>query len=1230
MLPEQNMNNNNSKNNASQTLFRFVSLRNPQLTEMHPEKNLGFVHLPKDLAILFEEVIPVGIWDSSNGSKISALENQISVIDSQYSNYFYKTKSEVVADFSDFFPAAEKIAKNELENIGNYLPESNTFPANYAKLWDNLIYQVLTQKDFYVKEAILQIIKAIHFSLHQNNEDHSSLRDAKVVLPGRLFVDTIIDDGVDAEDAPNVFTVNESLISTSYIAEDPNFTKLSVAAEKKLANYAKKNQELALAISEKLRIDSLKKEINLISKNYQRDYSIALNTAQEDYQTSIKPLMDDYEAQLDLVRNSFTSEQTPEEKQALLDAVPYPTLPNFQFSYSAFDTNYLKEKLSQKSFETMSDVLNREFVGSYNGEPSSQNIQFFNNEASPDERILPVDGVFTREELVKMIDSQNSEFATKIVTTTEVEKEEYANIGGASVRIQNATAQNPLSAVLTPKVNMRWNVVDFRYLYDFDLVLEMPDTSWELDAVECEVKDSSGNILTYTPTEFSVDGVKLLINNIFNDQFTISELYDFTEFTAKFYFKNNREGTLTFKLNNPTADYYFAKLVLPQGNTGKKAFNPKNFGIKRLGVADYLKVVQSVHAYVPGEVSNIENVMASELRHKSIYERTLTETTTTTTKSQEVEKMTDTTKVNRAEMQSEIARELDRQQNIEAHTSFSANGATWKFEIGGSYANSSAQRESSRQATIKAQEITERALERVVTKISEERIQKIVHDVQLNNVHEFDNRGKIGSDTLPQHITGVYRWVDKKVKNQILNYGKRTMFEFMIPEPARLHRLATKSVKTLLTAPIDPRKVTGVKQMKDATAEEAIIQYWADYYKVKIASLLPFINQITHGAIGVPQTNDDFGPDITNITIPENYIGKSAIFSCTSSRNRGGGWDGARYSEVFCSNLKGDLIGKSEYGSISFEQSVFNLNVSGIQEFKVRGHNVTNYNIKVVVNCERSDEYYNNWKRNSFNAIIEEYDKQYADFKQAQADADATSKAEEEKNKDKVSTFYREMESNILKHNCIAYLLQDYNGIGKALSTDDNQTMESFSVTIDENLDAYTSLAKFLEQAFEWNVMDYTFYPYYWAENKHWKEMYLSEELDPLFRNFLQAGMARVVVTVKPGFEDAVNFYMATGKIWNGGEVPVIGDPMFLSIADELREPTGKPQGKYWITTIPTSLTILQAKSAGLEVTDALPIFPETDVANCENPEELVFESPFGEPKDIVMQNAPGASSTLG
>ena len=36
----------------------------------------------------------------------------------------------------------------------------------------------------------------------------------------------------------------------------------------------------------------------------------------------------------------------------------------------------------------------------------------------------------------------------------------------------------------------------------------------------------------------------------------------------------------------------------------------------------------------------------------------------------------------------------------------------------------------------------------------------------------------------------------------------------------------------------------------------------------------------------------------------------------------------------------------------------------------------------------------------------------------------------------------------------------------------------------------------------------------------------------------MQAGMARELVTVKPGFEAAIMHYMTTGQIWNGGQLP--------------------------------------------------------------------------------------------
>ena len=88
------------------------------------------------------------------------------------------------------------------------------------------------------------------------------------------------------------------------------------------------------------------------------------------------------------------------------------------------------------------------------------------------------------------------------------------------------------------------------------------------------------------------------------------------------------------------------------------------------------------------------------------------------------------------------------------------------------------------------------------------------------------------------------------------------------------------------------------------------------------------------------------------------------------------------------------------------------------------------------------------------------------------------------------------------------------------------------------------------------------------------------------------------IATVKPGFEDAVQFFMTTGRIWNGGEVPVIGDPMYMSIVDEMRQPTGEAQGKFWISRIPTTLTILQAESVGLKVDpdQPLPIFVEEHI----------------------------------
>lgn len=40
-----------------------------------------------------------------------------------------------------------------------------------------------------------------------------------------------------------------------------------------------------------------------------------------------------------------------------------------------------------------------------------------------------------------------------------------------------------------------------------------------------------------------------------------------------------------------------------------------------------------------------------------------------------------------------------------------------------------------------------------------------------------------------------------------------------------------------------------------------------------------------------------------------------------------------------------------------------------------------------------------------------------------------------------------------------------------------------------------------MEQAMEWEIMDYTFYPYYWGNRAEWQQMYVSENSHLKYNN---------------------------------------------------------------------------------------------------------------------------------
>jgi hypothetical protein len=89
---------------------------------------------------------------------------------------------------------------------------------------------------------------------------------------------------------------------------------------------------------------------------------------------------------------------------------------------------------------------------------------------------------------------------------------------------------------------------------------------------------------------------------------------------------------------------------------------------------------------------------------------------------------------------------------------------------------------------------------------------------------------------------------------------------------------------------------------------------------------------------------------------------------------------------------------------------------------------------------------------------------------------------------------------------------------------------------------------KYIHQAIEWeNVLNFN-YPYFWDSPKNWKSKLFLQHPDTLHRDFLRAGSARVVLTIRPGFEESFTALLETGAF---GTLP--GEHPYLTIAQEIQ-----------------------------------------------------------------------------
>lgn len=635
------------------------------------------------------------------------------------------------------------------------------------------------------------------------------------------------------------------------------------------------------------------------------------------------------------------------------------------------------------------------------------------------------------------------------------------------------------------------------------------------------------------------------------------------------------------------------------------------YGVKRVGVLEYKRVEQRICCYVAGEVSHIENVMAREYREKTSRTLTRSETIQEDTQEREVENLKDTTSTDRHEMNSEVSQVLQEEQSrqigVNAGGNFQYNGGMFNAGVFANtnmnFTNSSSQNTAVKTAQAFAKEVVEKATQRIVEKVSSKRTSRMLREYEETNKHGFDNT--LGD----KHVTGIYRWVDKIYENTLVNYGKRLLYDFMVPEPSKNFKhwmQKSKSSKTFTLT--EPKKLSSfgieITSFKNLKGQEIGKSEWLSINKFNYADAAaeygadvdPCPDEyISIGksfsenpANPVQKWDERLGSYAYEIEIPEGY----ACVDYWGNYGHTYSYDTGKWGSEAVLKVDTDWFwfNKPAHWKLNFNNYFTRWSNHHIWLYKklpisISTFNVGGFSFNITAGCRLTQEAYQVWQQKTYIAILTAYKKRLEEFNNAKAVVDAAN--------ENVQTDYkfnpmtgRAIEQRELKRLCIELMLEPFNKkSGRYNYVDDPCLTElNYKIRRDSGFEEHAEYTRFIEEAFQWDLMSYHLYPYYWAGEADWHQLIKeSSTSDELFQAFLQSGMARVTVPVRMDYEFAVTYLLNTGKVWNSKNVIATGanNPLYLSIADLLKYDEGKPEAT-WHTRIPTALTIIQTDSSPL------------------------------------------------
>jgi len=601
-----------------------------------------------------------------------------------------------------------------------------------------------------------------------------------------------------------------------------------------------------------------------------------------------------------------------------------------------------------------------------------------------------------------------------------------------------------------------------------------------------------------------------------------------------------------------------------------------------IGWGDLEIVRQDLQRYEAGEVAHIENVLQKESKERTHRRLKRTEETYLT----ETETISETEKDLQSSDRFELQRET--QETIEENSKFAVDvtlkyGGFVDVTANTQYSTEDSSERSARGASSYAREVMERSVSRIQERVREQRVRTTIEEFEETNVHGVNN--KEGED----HIVGIYRWVNKVYKAQIYNYGRRLMFEFIVPEPGAF---------TLFSQARDAREGLGMDEPKEPmrgplelvwdwqanewawkkVPEEPLrphhiqwwnYQQWVAQYKVGDVQPPPprYVKEVFCWQTPALDGNVDAAKSsvwegtTSKISFDDGYAPTRAYVyieqlghEATSDHGIG-----TRKDTVVLVSVSDRFTWYNGYFPNIHARSHVDLNnfalnkISGEVPISIAAIHANKVSVVVEVLGERTDDALDRWRHKTYEAIMTAYLNSKSQYEEQVA---AASVEEGIAISGRNPELNRQLEQNELKKGTLTLLTENVGDTG-AIYLGTGSVNAGYPEIQFYNAANAAPYIQYFEQAFEWDQMMYVLYPYFWARKELWPVLQQIQDDDPLHAQFLQAGAARVLVPVRPKYEESVLFYLEGGEPWKKPDAFKITSPLYVSLVDAIREQHG-------------------------------------------------------------------------